>query len=265
MPGLRENLHERLAHELVIDEEFKSLIPPLLPEAYSGLEASIITEGCRDAIIIWGNIIIDGHNRYRICTAHNVPYKTKSMEFASRDEARLWMLHNQLARRNLTDFQRIEMVRKFEHAVKAQAEQRMLAGKIVPSGNLHKGRATDELGNLAGVSSKTYEHATEILDNAPEEIIQATRNDELSINAAYELTKMPKDTQQEVVQRISSGEKPKKVISDVKQRAKHQRTDMDYWNALIKNAERAAKKGQNIDAILAILNKAISIVKNANT
>ena len=124
MPGLRENITERLSRELQIDPEFASIIPPLTPDEFSLLEQSIIDEGCRDAIVVWGNIIIDGHNRYRICTAHNIPYRTKPIDFASRNEAMLWMFQNQLARRNLTDFQRIEMTRKFEDAVKAQALSR---------------------------------------------------------------------------------------------------------------------------------------------
>ena len=50
-----------------INEKFKSIIPPLSKEEYEGLEQSIITEGCRDAICLWNDTIIDGHNRYDIC------------------------------------------------------------------------------------------------------------------------------------------------------------------------------------------------------
>ena len=138
-------------------------------------------------------------------------------EFTDRDEVLLWMLHNQLGRRNLNDFQRIEMVRKCEGAVKAQAKERQRGGQggillreILPEANFGE-RATDALGAMAGVSRKTYEHATVILDTAPEEVIQATRKDELSINAAYEVTKLPEEKQQEVSRRISQGEKPKDV------------------------------------------------------
>ncbi len=94
---------------LKIDPEFKSLIPPLTPDERAGLEASILTEGCRDALIVWGDILIDGHNRYEICTKHNIPYKTQQIEFASRAEARIWIRKNQLARRNLTDGWKIEL------------------------------------------------------------------------------------------------------------------------------------------------------------
>ena len=94
---------------MIIDQEFNALIPPLTPDERAGLEASILTEGCRDALIVWGDILIDGHNRYEICTKHNIPYKTQPIEFASRAEARIWIRKNQLARRNLTDGWKIEL------------------------------------------------------------------------------------------------------------------------------------------------------------
>ena len=50
-----------------IDEEFQKLIPALTPEEYKGLEASILAEGCRDALVVWGDVLVDGHNRYKIC------------------------------------------------------------------------------------------------------------------------------------------------------------------------------------------------------
>ena len=117
---------------ITINEDFAKLIPPLTEDEYAGLEASIVSEGCRDALILWGDVLIDGHNRYRICTEHNIPYETRQMEFENRDDVLLWIMRNQLSRRNLNDFQRIELVRRYEDAVKAQAEQRMLSGKADP-------------------------------------------------------------------------------------------------------------------------------------
>ena len=205
-----------------IDKEFAELIPPLTDEEYKGLEASILAEGCRDALVVWGEVLVDGHNRFKICTKHNIPFTTVQKEFADRNEVLVWMLQNQLSRRNLNDFQRIEMVRKCEHAVKAQAKERQgtrtdlqTSGQNFPEVT----RANDTLGELAGVSRKTYEHAAAVLDEAPEEIIQATRNSELSINAAYEVTKLPEEKQQEVSRRISHGEKPKDVVAEMRTRS----------------------------------------------
>lgn len=38
---------------IIIDQEFKALIPPLSAEEYAQLEANILAEGCRDALVVW--------------------------------------------------------------------------------------------------------------------------------------------------------------------------------------------------------------------
>lgn len=86
---------------LSIDAEFKALIPPLSEEERSLLEESIVAEGCRDPIVTWGGIIVDGHNRYEICSEYEVPFATVEKAFESREAVKEWMLRNQLARRNL--------------------------------------------------------------------------------------------------------------------------------------------------------------------
>ena len=59
-----------------IDAEFQSLIPPLTYEEKKMLEESILSEGCRDAIVVWNDTIIDGHNRYEICKKHGIHFET---------------------------------------------------------------------------------------------------------------------------------------------------------------------------------------------
>ena len=66
---------------LKIDDEFANLIPPLIPDEYNRLEQSIIAEGCRDAIIVWNDIIVDGHNRYKICKANSIEFQTVKKKF----------------------------------------------------------------------------------------------------------------------------------------------------------------------------------------
>jgi len=54
----------KLANNLQVNPEFKALIPPLTPEEYRQLETNILTEGCRDPVVVWNNTIIDEYNRY---------------------------------------------------------------------------------------------------------------------------------------------------------------------------------------------------------
>lgn len=89
-----------------IDPEFKSLIPPLSKEEYDLLEKSILSEGCRDPLVVWQNgklTLIDGHNRYQICNKHNVNFKLHYKTFTNTEEVKDWIITNQLGRRNLTD------------------------------------------------------------------------------------------------------------------------------------------------------------------
>ena len=91
--------------KIVIDEEFKSLLPELDKETYALLEENILQNGCRDSLVIWGDILVDGHNRYEICTKHKIPYNTINKDFGSREEALIWIVSTQISRRNLSPLQ----------------------------------------------------------------------------------------------------------------------------------------------------------------
>lgn len=88
---------------LKIDQEFKNLIPPLTHDERKLLEQNIIKEGCRDPIVVWDGTIIDGHNRYDICTANDLEYKTAEVQLSNRNEAINWIIDNQLGKRNVSE------------------------------------------------------------------------------------------------------------------------------------------------------------------
>jgi hypothetical protein len=94
-----------MSKELTIDPEFKSLIPPLSAAELSQLEENILSaKKCRDALITWRGILIDGHNRYQICQKHEIDYITQELEIElnSREDVMLGIINNQFGRRNLT-------------------------------------------------------------------------------------------------------------------------------------------------------------------
>lgn len=236
-----------------IDTEFKNLIPPLTADEYAGLEESILREGCRDAIVLWGETIIDGHNRYEICTKHGIYFRTVQKEFEDRNAAKLWMMQNQLARRNLNDFQRIEITHKCEDAVKAKARERMEEGRNQytdsPKEKIPEGKqARDELGKMAGVSGKTYEHAVTVLETAPAPVVEATRRNDISINAAYQVTKMEPEQQEEISARIEHGETPKAVIAEIQKRPHVAfNSGNNEWYTPVEYIEAARKAMGSID------------------
>jgi len=91
--------------EIIIDEEFKALLPTLDQTTFKLLEENIIENGCRDPLVLWDGVLIDGHNRYEICTQHFIPFATVDKEFASREDALIWIISTQVSRRNLSPMQ----------------------------------------------------------------------------------------------------------------------------------------------------------------
>lgn len=92
-----------------INKELRGLIPPLTDDERKLLEESILTNGCRDAIIVWDGTIIDGHNRFDICKQNDISFDILDMEFDSIEDVKVWMIDNQKARRNLTDGWKYEL------------------------------------------------------------------------------------------------------------------------------------------------------------
>ena len=99
---------------LKIDPEFQSQIPPLADDEFKQLEENILKEGkLLSPLIVWGNTLVDGHNRYAILQKHpEIYFSTMPLPFESREEVLAWICKNQLGRRNLTPEQKKFLIGK---------------------------------------------------------------------------------------------------------------------------------------------------------
>ena len=99
---------------LKIDPEFQNQIPPLTDDEYKQLEENILKEGkLLSPLIVWGNTLVDGHNRYAILQQHpEICFSTMPLRFENREEALAWICKNQLGRRNLTPEQKKFLIGK---------------------------------------------------------------------------------------------------------------------------------------------------------
>ena len=99
---------------LKIDPEFQNQIPPLTDDEYKQLEENILKEGkLLSPLIVWGNTLVDGHNRYAILQKHpEIYFSTMPLPFESREEVLAWICKNQLGRRNLTPEQKKFLIGK---------------------------------------------------------------------------------------------------------------------------------------------------------
>lgn len=212
---------------MIIDNEFKALIPPLTADEKQGLEKSLINEGCRDALVLWGDTLIDGHNRYEICTRYNIPYKTIQREFTSRQDVIEWIILNQFGRRNLPAHERARLALRLKPVIaeKAKEKQAEYHGNQYESGLPQISakvqnpiETRQELAKIAGVSHDTIAKVEKIEEEAPAPIVEASRKGEISVNAAYQVTKFEPEQREEIVQRIEQGEQPKAVVQEMQKR-----------------------------------------------
>jgi N6-adenosine-specific RNA methylase IME4 len=177
---------------LHIDDELRRLISPLTQEEYEGLERSILGEGCRDAVVVWNNdnIILDGHNRYEICQRHCIPFRTIHRDFPTRTEAKLWILQNQLARRNLTDYLRGIAALEYEQTIAEiardnQGKRTDLSPKLAKS--LKPIDTREQVARMAGLSHGTLDKVRLIREKATEEekMKLSTPGSKLSIHQVF--------------------------------------------------------------------------------
>ena len=247
---------EKKLYDLTVDPEFRDLIPPLNEEELKLLEESLVTDGCESPLIVWNGVIIDGHNRYAICRKHDVPFSIQEKDFSSRDEAMLWMLRNQLGRRNLNNYQRVELVLKFEPLVKNAAEQRMMAGKAanpVPTlaQGQTKGKTRDHLSEAAGVSHGTFAKAKKLVQSADEETKRELRAGKVTVNRAYtELLEKEHEGETKICERCKQ-EKPLSAFSIPSNRHSFSSVCRDCEkeiSAVAKSAAEAAAKPADIAA-----------------
>lgn len=187
---------------LTIDPEFEAFIPPLDAMDYAHLKANILADGCREPISVWNGTILDGHNRYRICTENGIPFSTIEISSVhTRAEAFVWMYENQLGRRNLEPFMRAEMALKVKPYIEERARERSRANLKQNAGSTEwqnsatreKPIRTDEkLAEKANVSRNTIQRVEKILEKAKPEVIEKARSGEISINQAYQTVKSAK-------------------------------------------------------------------------
>jgi ParB-like chromosome segregation protein Spo0J len=196
---------------IIINQELRDYIDPLTTHEYLALERSLLKEGCRDALVLWGETLIDGHNRYAICQKHNIPFQTKQNDsFQSVEDVMLWMIDNHLARRSVSSFQRgvlalrkkeIITTRRKDKTSKEKAAEAELAAKEPDPVSVE---TRDEIAKVAGLSKPAVAQIEKIRKGATPELVEAVRAGTISINTAATISSLPNDQQ---VAAVAGGKK----------------------------------------------------------
>jgi hypothetical protein len=201
---------------ITVNEELLAYIDPLTPEEHAALERSLLTEGCRDALVLWGEVLVDGHNRYGICQKHGIPFNTvQNTQFKSLDDVHLWMIDQHLGRRSVSDFQRGVLALRKKDILAARAPVAPAAvvetaaaaaqTEATPAAPATESMVSREaIAKAARISSNAISQIEKIQKSAAPELVAAVKSGTISINAAATVASLPVEEQ---VAAVAGGKK----------------------------------------------------------
>jgi hypothetical protein len=227
---------------IVVNEDLKAYIDPLTPEEHDALERSLLAEGCRDALVLWGDVLVDGHNRYGICHKHNIPFQTlQSTLFKTIDDVHLWMIDQHLGRRSVSDFQRgVLALRKREilndrrlhcapptesgiDSPAAETTTPSATAAAAAAAPITPLKSREDIAKVARLSSNQVVLIEKIQKQATPEVVAAVKSGAISINAAAAVSTLPE--QEQVAAAMGGRELLQQAAKRVRETRKRARTD----------------------------------------
>lgn len=181
----------------------------------------------------WPCILIDGHNRYEICTRLGIPFETVEMQLDDRDAVMDWMDANQLGRRNLTRDQFALLIGRRYNRTKQRVGGQLPKGvdQIEPPVT-----TADKLAAEHGVSPATVKRAGQFAD-AVETINRASPGFSSTVQAGHA------PTRQEVVKAASVVAQIPEAAADIELAAEFadlpEETKQDAIAEIAQNSEPA--------------------------
>jgi 16S rRNA G966 N2-methylase RsmD len=205
-----------------IDKEFAAMIPALSHEERRQLEENLIEYGgAREPLVVWDDgedgILLDGHNRYEICTRLDLPYEIDELTFESRSHAEEWIILNQFGRRNLSAYVRTQLALRLEETIAARAKaNQKKSGGAVPQKSAEPVETRKEVAKRASVSHDTVAkvkkiNASEKAGKVDAETVAKLRTGEVSINRVVRDLKEQEAAAKREEQKAVAVKKRKKV------------------------------------------------------
>lgn len=135
-------------------------------------------------VLMWKeeDVLIDGHTRKKAAEINNyfdIPYHEKS--FQNIEEALEYALSLQVARRNLNDAELVNAVLRLDELKKRGVKKE--------GEDVSKGKSSEQLANLLNTNSRKIEKIRAINKDADEDVIEAVKKGEQSVEKAYKATR----------------------------------------------------------------------------
>jgi hypothetical protein len=204
---LKTNDNEIVDLPIKIAEEYSSLVPNLTLEEYESLRHSIKENGLYMPLIVNQNgVLLDGHHRYQACKELNVKPLVEVKTFNDPIYEKLFVVHANLKRRQLTTAQKVELgyaLKPIYEDISRKNRSSNLRQNLNVSSNRNRdgydsrpsgsndplGRVNDVVSKEVGLSRTTYQRGETVFKEAPRIWNEQVRTGKIAINKAYSLHK----------------------------------------------------------------------------
>lgn len=191
-------------------------------------------------------VLIDGHNRYEICTRRGIEYDVEEMLFDSRDAVMDWIDANQLGRRNLSPEDRTRLIgRRYNRTKKAQGgrEDRAFGVEKVATP-----KTAQVLADEYNISEKTvrnagkYDEAATVIEQAGGSVSGAALQD---VVKAAEVVRQVPEAAQDVELAADFARLPDELKQDALEAIAIQAPAAEVMREAVKKAHVANNSGNN--------------------
>lgn len=245
------------------------LFPKLDGEAYEALKSDIAVNGLLNPIVMHGDTILDGQNRFRACQELGV--SPRFTEFKG-DNILEFVLAQNLHRRHLTPGQSATIVALAQDWAKAQK-----SGGIVADSN------ADTIATRAdksGTSKRTQATADKLAKEAPE-LAKKVASGEVTLNKAMKEIEPPKEEEDElgfdpleayeqevaenkrlqnIIEALSSDDKDKEIVAQ----SETIKSLQGRINQAVKTEAEAIKQAKYYASLLTSIRKVLGCENNSD-
>ncbi|CAN5533173.1 hypothetical protein BH18THE2_BH18THE2_26300 [soil metagenome] len=198
--------HHHHQQAIKIKEDYAALVPKLSQQDYESLKLSIKENGLYMPLIVNQDmILLDGHHRYNACVELRIDPKVEVKSFNDPLFEKLFVIHANMKRRQLTTAQKVEMGYTIKPVYEELARRNSLSNlkhantnsdnrndnENAGSSGSHEpvGRVNETIAKEVGLSRATYQRGETVLKDAPGIWNEQIRTGKLTINRAYNIHK----------------------------------------------------------------------------
>lgn len=177
----------------VVLPEMEQLLPPLCAEQFCSLEKDILENGCYTPIVVNEDlVIIDGHNRFRICEKHGLPFRILVFSFCDLLEAKQWALDTQRNRRNLSLWELGQIALKLKPELDAAAKKNQGCRSDLSANSSKPYTPIDtrkEMAAAVKIGEQSMGRITRLTEDAPQVLKDALESRKVSVNCGWKILK----------------------------------------------------------------------------